>query len=199
MLNFPIPYPDELVYSVVARAGVHLGVSSSKELLYDVFGSRKVISTVDFPSYLSKLSSNYPVALGIDSLKLTYDHTLFPIYAPFIPEDRRLQCLRWMNDKSCGAVHLALGFAASRVRQPENLRYCSKCLQDQFEEYGEYFWARRWQITGAGCCLKHGCLLESQVLRRGYSRHQFYAATPKLCKKTVQKDAEENESFITKK
>ncbi|MGU5538451.1 TniQ family protein [Aeromonas hydrophila] len=47
MLNFPVPYPDELIYSLVARAGIHLGLTSPKQLLDEVFANRHVIATVD--------------------------------------------------------------------------------------------------------------------------------------------------------
>ena len=39
MLNFPVPYPDELIYSLVARAGIHLGLTSPKQLLDEVFAN----------------------------------------------------------------------------------------------------------------------------------------------------------------
>ena len=46
MLNFPIPYPEELIYSTVARAGIREGIVSPKELLDDVYGNRNVIATL---------------------------------------------------------------------------------------------------------------------------------------------------------
>ena len=49
MFNFPTPYPDELIYSTVARAGVRLALTSPKQLLDEVFQNRKVSATVDLP------------------------------------------------------------------------------------------------------------------------------------------------------
>lgn len=107
MLNFPVPYPEELIYSTVARAGVHAGLMSPKRLLDEVFNNRKVIATPDLPSHLKQISEQYPQSLNLDVVNIIYKHTLFPLYAPFVPEDRRLQCLKWMAGQSKGAVHLS--------------------------------------------------------------------------------------------
>ena len=55
MFNFPTPYPDELIYSTVARAGVRLALTSPKQLLDEVFQNRKVSATVDLPCHLEKI------------------------------------------------------------------------------------------------------------------------------------------------
>ena len=52
MWNFPTPLPDELIYSTVARAGLHHGIQSPKQLLDEVFQDRKVVATVDLPSLI---------------------------------------------------------------------------------------------------------------------------------------------------
>lgn len=88
MLNFPIPYANELIYSTIARAGVRAGIISPKQLLDDVFDNRKVIATFDMPSYLESIVTLYQNG-QYDLEILIYQHTLFPIYAPFLPEYRR--------------------------------------------------------------------------------------------------------------
>lgn len=57
MTNVPVPYPNELIYSVIARTGVNEAISSPKQLLDEVFGNRKVISTLDLPSHIEKIVS----------------------------------------------------------------------------------------------------------------------------------------------
>ncbi len=181
MLNFPCPYSEELVYSTIARAGIHMGIVSPKQLLDEVFGNRHVIATVDLPNYLEKIVQLFPASFGLDVERLIYGHTLFPVYAPFTTESNRRRCLEWMSFRSQGAVHLALGVAASRVKQAKTLRYCLQCLQQQLCDHGEYFWVRQWQVFGAECCLRHGGLLESSLIRHSYHRHRFFAASPALC------------------
>lgn len=181
MLNFPVPYPDELIYSTVARAGVHMGIVSPKMLLDEVFANRKVIATPDLPCHLRKISNLYPRSLNLDALDIIYKHTLFPLYALFVPEERRLQCIKWMTGQSRGAVHLSLGVAASRVKQLRFLRYCPACLEQQLIQYGECYWVRGWQVAGADTCQQHGRLQNSQVELHSGHRHQFFPLSSHGC------------------
>lgn len=189
MLNFPVPYADELIYSLIARAGAHMGFTSPKQVLEEVFGNRHVIATVDLPNHLENLLRLFPKGLGFSVKKLAYEHTLFPLYAPFTTELRRKQCLERMASNSQGTIHLILGVAASRVKQSRYLRYCPLCLQRQLKEKGEYYWLRQWQIVGADCCLEHGQLIEANIERHAYHRHQFFLASPSVCSILPQKPA----------
>ncbi len=78
-----------------------------------------------------------------------------------------------MENQSKGSIHLALGVSASRVKQVSTLRYCSQCLEDQYRQYGEFFW----YIQGANCCSKHKVKL-SEFLPTAHldGRHQFIPA-----------------------
>lgn len=181
MLNFPIPYHEELIYSTVARAGVHMGITSPKQLLTEVFNNRHVIATVDLPSHLEHITHWYADGLNYNVERIAYEHTLFPIYAPFTIESRRLQCLKWMATESLGAIHLTLGIAASRLKKAKSLNYCPVCMQQQLAINGECFWLRQWQVSGANCCLQHGQLLETNLASHHNHRHQFFSANPDLC------------------
>ncbi|GAA5001017.1 hypothetical protein GCM10023206_03270 [Acinetobacter puyangensis] len=175
MLNFPTPYPNELIYSTIARAGIHHAITSPKQLLDEIFTNRKVIATIDLPNHLSCILRHLPPNYTLENL--VYEHTLFPIYALFSPENTRLRCLQWMENQSKGSIHLALGIAASKVKQITMHRYCSHCLEDQYCQYGEFFWSRLWQIQGANCCTKHKVKLSEFVLAPHLNgRHQFIAA-----------------------
>ncbi|GIC16728.1 transposase [Vibrio cholerae] len=177
MLGFPVPYPNELIYSLVARAGVRSGTISPKQLLDEVYGDRKVIATVDLPSHLAQISGQYPSVLNITTASLIYQHTLFPIYAPFIEEGKRQAGMRWMVNQSKGLIHLVFGIAASIVKQPKLLRYCPQCFEEQLAQYGERYWMRAWQVSGATWCLKHSIPLSEFSIQPHYEhRHEFYAA-----------------------
>lgn len=180
MLNFPVPYSDELLYSTVARAGVRFGITSPKQLLDAVFNDRKVVATVDLPSHIDAISKQYPDSLGLTVENLVYKHTLFPLYAPFIPEARRLAALDWMTHRAKGAVHVGLGVTTSRIRQQEYLRVCPQCLEEQLSEHGELYWLRQWQVPGCNHCLKHGELCGTQYKLHSYHRHAFVPLTQTL-------------------
>ncbi|CAM4136077.1 TnsD family Tn7-like transposition protein [Psychrobacter arenosus] len=198
MLNFPIPYPDELIYSTVARSKVRAGITSPKKLLDDVFADRKVVATVDIPCHLSKITKHYPTGL-YDVSALAYKHTLFPLYALFIPENRRQKCIDWMSEHSQGAIHLAIGKNASRLPPIKFLRFCPICLDQQLAKYGEWYWSRLWQIQGLTCCLLHGRLLNSSHQYRPTSRHEFIAPAPHNCKANTQIPPSADDIFIAKK
>ncbi|MGP5011968.1 TniQ family protein, partial [Psychrobacter glacincola] len=59
---------------------------------------------------------------------------------------------------SQGAIHLAIGSNASRLPSVKYIRYCPQCFNEQFKDYGEWYWSRMWQIPGITCCSKHGSL-----------------------------------------
>lgn len=155
-----------------------MGIISPKNLLDEVFRNRHVIATIDLPNHLGTLSANYPPSLNLTVENLIYRHTLFPAYAPFIPDERRQRCINLMAGATRGAIHLAVGEAASRLKQSPHLQYCPSCLIKQQKQFGEYYWLRRWQLTGVYCCPDHGPLHESSVERHSHHRHQFSCLLP---------------------
>ena len=184
MLNFPVPYTEELLYSTIARAGIRHGLASPKQLLDEVFGLRGVIATLDLPSHLELVSRWLPKKFCTENL--AYCHTLFALYAPFVPEERRQQCMAWMAGESQGAIHLALGIAASRIKMPRFIRYCPACVQEQRARQGEYYWRREWQVAGVETCLDHGALIDTPLPRTAMERHRFVAAAPECCPQVYQ-------------
>lgn len=196
MLNFPPPHPGELLYSTLARARVWQGLLSSKQFLDEVFDCRDVIATPDLPNHLSLVSRWLPAAF--DPVFLIYSHTLFPVYAPFVPENRRRRCLEWMAGDSAGSVHLVLGAAASIVKPPRFLRYCPGCLEDQLKRHGEYFWRREWQVAGFEACPAHGQLADSKLSRLPSDRHRYADASPGHCPHVPQAPASPVQTFVSR-
>ncbi|MEK5752931.1 TnsD family Tn7-like transposition protein [Acinetobacter variabilis] len=197
MLNFPMPYEHELIYSTVARAGIRLAFESPKQLLDAVFENRQVIATVDLPCHLNAIVNQYSEQ-QLTLQNIIYKHTLFPIYAPFVPEARRKQCIKWMGNISQGSVHLSLGINASRVPIIDRLRYCPQCLKEQAFQKGEFYWLSLWQIQGA-CCPQHGNLVESRLDLRSLHRHDFIAPSDVFCTEWNQVPATSDELFISSK
>ena len=197
MLNFPMPYEHELIYSTVARAGIRLAFESPKQLLDAVFKNRQVIATVDLPCHLNAIVNQYSEE-QLSLQNIIYKHTLFPIYAPFVPEVRRKQCIKWMANISQGSIHLSLGINASRIPIIHKLRYCPKCLKEQALQKGEFYWLRLWQIQGA-CCPQHGKLVESTLDLRSLHRHDFIVPSDISCTEWNQESATNDELFISSK
>lgn len=176
-MYFPRLYPDELLYSAIARCRVHLGMGSHKGLLAMLFGDTRVSAVTDLPSHLQALAEN----TGLDAKELVANNTLFPLYAPFIPKERRLKLHQAMlAPDQPGALGLA-GASTALVKWPERLRCCPLCFDEMMTIYGEPYWRRCWQIQGVDACPEHGCLLwDSSVAFRRAQRHEFHAASPRL-------------------
>ena len=174
MRNFPVPYPNELIYSTIARAGVYQGIVSPKQLLDEVYGNRKVIATLDLPSHLGVIAKHLHQTGRYAVHQLIYEHTLFPLYAPFVGKERRDEAIRLMEYQAQGAVHLMLGVVASRVKSDNCFRCCPDCVAIQLNKYGEVFWQRDWNLPALPYCPKHGALVFFYRTVNDH-RHQFWA------------------------
>lgn len=173
MINFPKPHPNELLYSILARARVHFCEVSPKRLIDLAMGTRTAISTINFPSRLNALSGTNSLTLP-SSEQLIYNNTLFPLYAPFMPENRRLQCLSLLKGKSYGAVHLCSGYACSRIPKLHHIRCCPKCYSEQWNTLGEPYWMRVHQISGIDYCPIHQTkLVLAQPYHSVSKRHEY--------------------------
>jgi hypothetical protein len=173
VLGFPTPYANELLYSTIARAGIHDGEMSPKQLLDSVFSNRKVIATVDLPSHIQDIADQYPKILGLDVTQLINSHTLLPMYEPFVPTERIIAIRNWMGGVSLGAVHLASGIVASRIKTKEKLLLCEECVSEHRTIYGEAYWDRRWHVPLVKYCIKHGPLFETDIELNGNQRHAY--------------------------
>jgi len=178
--NFPVPYPDELIYSVVARAGIRNAITSSKQLLDEVFSDRKVIATIDLPSHLSSISELLINTERVNVQQLIYEHTIFPIYAPFVDESIRIRAMKRMEHCAKGSVHLMLGTPASIVKTSGNFRGCPVCLSEQKQKYGESYWSRLWFPPSLSYCPGHGPLSQSTTSYHD-SRHTYHACDRIQC------------------
>ena len=104
-----------------------------------------------------------------------------------------------MGNQSKGSIHLTLGVAASKVKQITTHRYCHHCLEEQYREYGEFFWSRVWYIQGANCCSKHKVKL-SEFLQPAHlnGRHQFIPASFILNHKQSHNPAHELDLIVSR-
>lgn len=190
MANVPVPYPNELIYSVIARTGINEAIISPKQLLDEVFCNRKVVATVDLPSHVGRLSEHLSKTKCYPATTLIYRHTLFPFYAPFVEEATRQKALRLMESSTHGAVHLMLGTAASRVKSAEQFRICPKCAQEQLRNHGETFWDRRWFIPGLSCCTCSAPLIALNYSWKDH-RHAFVSCPIKIEGETLNSPTQE--------
>ena len=179
---FPAPYPDELLYSLLARYHRHTCSTSPKQTLEDLFGSRNVRATVDLQGHLGALSNHLPPARGLAPERLAAEFTLFPYYAAFQPPAVVACVLAALIDGHADGIHLRLGIATTTVSAPTGLRYCPLCHTESLTRWGERFWRRSHQLPGVFVCPDHGIpLAESSVVPGLGHQHAFIPADDQNC------------------
>lgn len=152
---FPSPYQDELLYSVIARYGVHCGIASSKELLRDLFHQTDVSAVMDFPGHLKTFKQCLGNACALSVNDWIRYHTLYPAFLAFIPGDRQKQVVKSAHGDNAGNIHTRLGICASSIKPPKYLRVCKECQREQHEQLGETYWQRSLQMPGVMFCPHH--------------------------------------------
>lgn len=161
---FPSPYPDELLYSVIARYQLRLGSHNAKSLVAAVFDSSTASAVVDLPSRLNALHLNLPKGTLNTPAKLINDNTLFPYYRRFLSSRRASSIVDMMCDSHDNRIHTSIGISAGSIPQIHRLRYCMECIEDDEKLYGEPYWHRSHQLFGVIRCHRHQNWLIESVL-----------------------------------
>lgn len=179
---FPKPYPDELLYSVLARYSKEVGNIKTISNIEDMFGSRNVIASPELPGKLDMLLLNIPDN-RLTSDYIIQKHTMFPYIASFLPENRAREISTLMKNGQVSLIYNKSGLISScSFTQNRQFRYCPKCMKEDILNFGEMYWRRLHQITGVWVCSKHKVpLLNSSVYMRGAYRQSFIAANEENC------------------
>lgn len=159
---FPEVYPDELVYSLLARFYVKSGYLALTYALEDLYIHRYTTPDTEF---LNEFRPDMVETLiRQNSLEcLVLEHTMFPSYGRFLPGERKkaaYQALLCMK----GNFNNLLAIPKNQRGEGRYLRYCPLCAKEDRERYGETYWYRLHQIQGVDICHRHRCYLKgSQV------------------------------------
>jgi transposase-like protein len=173
---FPRPYPDELAYSVLARAHRQLGGPSVKPVNAVLFGNSDVVATADLTANLLSLAPKALAAEADAPELLAWSLTLLPYYAAGLAPPVRRKLARTQAGVGAHGLHTRLGICASAVRVPARLRACAQCVASDVKYHGEPYWHRAHQLPGVLVCPDHGTpLLVTEVSMRPRGRHEFVA------------------------
>ena len=161
---FPTPYPDEILYSILARYHIRSGNTGPKLTLWELFGSNDAISTVDLPYNLAALAKNLSSVSQMSCEELLQNHTLYPFYAAFLPQRRAKEVTEVMKSEHGGAIHGKVGVRASSLKTSRYFRFCPKCIENDQQTYGELYWHRIYQVPGVLVCPQHGEVLQDSLV-----------------------------------
>ena len=121
---FQDPYPDELLYSVWARFGDQVHYSNRSDITWELFGSTSNCALVDWSCSLGYLVGQLPAGHCYMIDMLINRHTLFPLFAPFLPLARRLRIRDQMITGNGKALSARLGILTSHIPPYSRLRFC---------------------------------------------------------------------------
>lgn len=185
---FPVAYPDELLYSLIARYAIHTGqLENQKAVLKDIFGSPSAVAIPDLPSHLNSFRRRVAQIWQCTTIEIIKRHTLAPIYLPFLRPKQAKLIIKSMSSDYGGNIHTRCGLTASSVPQPIFFRYCPLCVEAQYKHWGEPYWQRSHQLPGIGICNQHQCkLVASTQPFHPKEKHLYQTAAKECVEKSVQ-------------
>ena len=192
--SFPTPYPDELLYSLVARYHIRSGNKSFRQTHEELF------ETVDLqpdkivlPNNLNFLVSQFPQGSQLTVESLIKKNTLYSFFRSFLTPIEIYSFKDLLRSKSSTSIS-----HAAKISDKERnrvLKFCPKCRTEEEKKYGEAYWHRQHQIPGMLVCLKHEIpLSDSTVLLENKHIHYYAASQVNLDKVKKVDYSEEFES-----
>lgn len=181
MIGFmPEIYPDELVYSWIARYYAHSGYPAYVFALEDLLGRKNARPDVELMGKLKKDAQSM-IAKMMPMEELVLNHTMFPYYR-FTEGARLSHALKSMTENHGDACKLLPVSKGKQGMQTRHLKYCPVCASEERETYGEAYWDRKATIRNIGICPKHKCRLkETSIEISAKQSPRLYVAETELC------------------
>lgn len=177
---FPTPFPDELLYSIIARLNDELRYFSDRALAESVFGCGLATAVFDLPGRIDALLDQLPAGHPYTAEHILYEHTTLPYYAPFIDPSHLSRVEKTMRSEEGEKIHTLLGVRASRVSTSIRLRLCISCVRDDRQKYGLGYWHRSHQLPGVRLCSVHAENLQELRESGPRKRHSFQSLEQSL-------------------
>ncbi|NJD92197.1 MAG: hypothetical protein FIA91_11930, partial [Geobacter sp.] len=141
--------------------------------MMDMFGNRQASVAVDLPTRINSIIDRLSPHTFHTAISLINNHTLFPLYRPFLPLGRveRIELLM-KGELGKGNVHMSAGQTACRIPATASLRFCVSCRRDDERKFGEPYWHRSHQAQWVSICSHHFDLLVDSGVRVGNGNRQ---------------------------
>ena len=151
---FPTAYPDELLYSQLARYYAKSGYMAYTYVAEELYVSKIVRPDMEFvnvftPDALRMITRDSPME------DVVMQHTMFPYYGRFLPLERRQRAFQALVSMQ-GNYHNLLPIPTRKSSSDRCLRYCPMCADQDRQEHGETYWHRTHQIIGLVACPLQG-------------------------------------------
>ncbi len=170
---FTDPYPNELLYSAIARYHFYFGNLNLKDTMVELFGKSTGNPIFEFGSNLKFLCDEIG---GMYSAEQIIQHnTVFPFYAQFLPIERKLEVINTMKFLGGARIFGKMGVGwGKNIYKKNNIKYCSICSKEDIETYGEAYIHREHQLEGILICPHHEQLLKNYYRTRDEKKYSEY-------------------------
>lgn len=176
---FPAIYPDELLYSVLARYQKHLGEPSQTQTNVELLGNRLSNVSFDMQSGMKHLSTLMP---NLSSDQILDEMTLFNYLIAYAEPKLARKVRSAVLDGFVRDWYITLGYAAFKVERVTVLRFCIQCNEKMLKEFGELYWKRSHQLPSVFICLEHQISLSKSLVDISKTgRHSFIYADKNNC------------------
>lgn len=190
---FPEPYPDELLYSLLARYYVRSGYPIYRSVAEDLYRDVTISPDMEFINPLSP-DALYHLTKNKDMKYRIFNNTMFPYYSAFLSQDRQKELLMQIVDNKkvrCDMLRRIGGKEASK-----GLLFCPCCAKEDRQRYGETYWHRTHQIPHLFICPIHHCRLKYAFTRKKDSHSPTLLTAQELITMPEEIDFVENPSLI---
>lgn len=174
--EIPLPLPNELLYSAIARGLLRTEISHP---LFSHALHEQASYTVHplAPADLNLISRNLHTISGwnLSGAEILNRHTLFRTAAPFINQGFPDACC--MCERSIyGSLRRRLLYTLM-ISAGYRLRVCKSCMAEDLKKHGEAYWHGDHQLGYLRCCPTHGTLLNDTDVQPALDR--VYVAAEK--------------------
>lgn len=174
---FPVPLPNETLYSILCRYHVRSCNATDYATLLQLFDKRRSLHTTALSPFPLRYAKDWTNAFrGFTRDSLIREHTAFPFYQSFHT------CVN--TSRSSYAADRFFMAMYNRCATPsKRLRYCPKCAQSQWESFGVSYWQILPQIHGYEVCPIHKEPIRETEISHQDIRYNFYPASNVLAGK----------------
>lgn len=191
---FPEPYPDELLYSCIARYHIRVGNIDAKNTLRDLYDKDTITAMIEMTSNLKRLINNIPAKVYTEE-EIIKNNTMYSYFTSFITKEKSIEIYKCILSDNGNRIYNKLGLNNMKIKLNAYLRFCPECYSEDLNNYGETYWHRMHQVAALDYCIKHRCrLINSNISIRNKNRQEFVNATLELKKYDIVKMIKEQEN-----
>ena len=181
--HFPSFYPDEILYSAIARLARRCRLQSDAGAMdKTLYGSRNKHLGFGFPAGINHLLALIPPDHGLTADLIIDNHTFLPFYEPFLPLENAEELRAGMRNQGQTALPTRGLGISKNFDDTRYLRFCPSCRDADRIRFKETYWRRLHQIALVKVCPEHQVFLQDSILdRRSMMMRRDYVCADAVC------------------